>query len=189
MQTVGLADFVTCASLQLIFASLPTLESLEIDIDADRGLPLEWQDDMDTQWLELLHLFTFKDLYLSESLVPSIASALQELSGERVMEVLPALQNLFLAESQPSESVKEAIRKFIAARQLSGCPVTVHRLDNETWEYERWEVGDRQVAYPFHPVDASCCPLIACRFPPSPSFDGCGTRTLVYLHRISYLVV
>jgi hypothetical protein len=91
----------------------------------------------------LLHLFTFKDLYLSESLVPSVASALQELSGERVMEVLPALQNIFLAESQPSESVKGAIRKFIATRQLSGCPVTAHRLDNETWEYERWEVGDR----------------------------------------------
>ncbi len=84
----------------------------------------------DTQWLDLLHPFTsVKDLELSRDSVPFVAPALQELSGKRVTEVLPALQNLFLAESQPSGPVQEAIGKFIAARQLAGFPVTVHHRD------------------------------------------------------------
>src|SRR5216683_794949 len=110
------------------FPPLPTLEHLDIVIEMDPDLLLEWQDDMeDTQWLDLLHPFTsVKDLELSKDLVPFIAPALQELSGERVTEVLPSLENLFLEGLQPSEPVKEAIEKFIAAQQLAGCPVTVH---------------------------------------------------------------
>ncbi len=110
------------------FPPLPTLERLDIDIEKDRDSPLEWQDDMeDAQWLELLHPFvSVKDLGLSKDSVPLVAPALQELSGERVTEVLPALQNLFLTGPQPSGPVMEAIGKFTAARQLSGCPVTVH---------------------------------------------------------------
>jgi hypothetical protein len=110
------------------FPPLPTLEHLDIDIRKDRDSLLEWQDDMeDTQWLELLHPFTsVKNLDLSKDSVPFVALALQELSGERVTEALPALENLFLEEPQPSGPVEEAIGKFIAARQLSGCPVTVH---------------------------------------------------------------
>jgi hypothetical protein len=113
------------------FPPLLTLERIDIDIYNDQDLLLEWQDDMeDIQWLELLHPFTsVKNLHLSKYSVPFVAPALQELSGERVPEVLPALQNLFLAESQPSKPVKEAIEKFIAARQLSGFPVTVHHRD------------------------------------------------------------
>jgi hypothetical protein len=119
------------------FPPLPTLERLDIDIQ-------NWQDDMeDTQWLELLRPFTsVKDWHLSEDSVPLIAPALQELSGEGVIEVLPALQNLFFTGPMSSGPVKEAIRKFIAARQLAGCPVTVRHRDNEKWEYKDWEVGD-----------------------------------------------
>jgi len=129
------------------FPPLPALEHLDIDIKMDPDSPLEWQDDMeDTQWLDLLHPFTsVKDLELFEDSVPFVAPALplQELSGERVTEVLPALQNLFLTGPQPSGPVKEAIQKFIAARQLFGYPVTVHHRDNKDLEYKRWEVGDR----------------------------------------------
>jgi hypothetical protein len=83
----------------------------------------------DTQWLDLLHLFTsVKNLDLYATSVPFIAPALQELSGERVTEVLPTLKTLFLQGPQPSGPVKEAIGKFIAARQLAGCPVTVRHL-------------------------------------------------------------
>jgi len=109
------------------FPPIPTLERLDIDIETDPDSPLERQDDMeDTQWLDLLHPFTsVKDLALSEGSVPFVAPALQELSGERVTEVLPALENLFLEGLLQSGPVKRAIRKFITARQLSGCPVTV----------------------------------------------------------------
>jgi hypothetical protein len=45
-----------------------------------------WQDDIENgQWLGLLHTFTaVKDFYISTAFVPGIASALQELVGERV---------------------------------------------------------------------------------------------------------
>jgi len=97
----------------------------------------------DTQWLELLCPFTsVKDLVLSEDSVPFIAPALQELSGERVIEVLPKLQNLFFIGPGLSGPVKEVIGKFIAAQQLAGFLVTVHHRDNEKLGYKDWEVGD-----------------------------------------------
>jgi hypothetical protein len=125
------------------FPPLLTLERLDIDIKTDRNSPLKRQGDMeDTQWLDLLRPFTsVKDLDLSEDSVPFVAPALQELSGERVTEVLPALQNLFL--TGPSGPVKKAIGKFIAVRQLAGCPVTVHRREYGEWEYERCVRGGR----------------------------------------------
>ena len=127
------------------FPPLPTLERLDIHIPKDRNLLPRWPDDMeDTQWLDLLLPFTsVKDLDLSEASVSFVAPALQELSGERVTEVLPALQNLFFTAPMPSGPIKEAIRKFIAARQLSGCPVTVRHRDNEDQGYKDWEVGYR----------------------------------------------
>jgi hypothetical protein len=125
------------------FPPFPTLEYLNIDIEMDPDLLLEWQDDMeDTQWLDLLRPFTsVKNLVLSKDLVPCVAPALQELSGERVTEVLPALENFFVGP-MPSGPVKEAIRKFVAARQLSGCPITVLHQDSSYLVYKRWEVGD-----------------------------------------------
>ena len=72
-----------------------------------------------------------KNLYLSWELTPSIAPALQELVGERVLEVLPALQSLFLEELHPSGPVHEAIGKFVAARQLAGHPIIVSNWDRE----------------------------------------------------------
>jgi hypothetical protein len=79
-----------------------------------------WQDDIeDSQWLDVLNPFTaVKDLYLSQNFV-RIAPTLQELVGERVIEVLPALQCLFLDKLHPSGTVQEEIVKFVAARQLS----------------------------------------------------------------------
>ena len=40
--------------------------------------------------------------------------------GERALEVLLALQNIFFRERQPLGLVKEAIRKFNTARRLFG---------------------------------------------------------------------
>jgi len=110
------------------FPPLPTVEHLDISIEKDEDSLLEWQDDIrGARWLDLLHPFTsVNDLRLSKDSVALIAPSLQELSGERITEVLPALENLFLGGAQPLGPVKEAIGKFIAARQLSGCPVTVH---------------------------------------------------------------
>jgi hypothetical protein len=82
------------------------------------------------QWLELLHSFTgVESLYLSTEFQPSIASALQELVGGRTTEVLPSLQNIFLAEFKPSGSFQENIEQFAAARQLSGHPIAISVWD------------------------------------------------------------
>jgi hypothetical protein len=100
---------------------------------------IRWQDDdiENIQWLDLFRPFTaVKHLYISRDFMPRVAPALQELVGERVIEVLPALQTLLLEETpQPG-----AIEQFVGARQLAGHPIAVSR-----WERERdeWDViGD-----------------------------------------------
>jgi hypothetical protein len=114
-----------CGSL---LSSLPTLEHLGI---YKYGLLLsQWEDEVrNTQWMELLRPFTtVKDLVLDESFVLSVASVLQDLVGERVTEMLPALQTIFLEGFRSSDPVPEGIAKFVAARELHGRPVIVrHR--------------------------------------------------------------
>ncbi len=132
-QLSSLAQIYTSALPQ---ALIHTMEHLYIRDDI---LPPHWQDDIeDSQWLEALHPFTgVKNLYVSRNLTPSIAPALQELVGERVIEVLPALQSLFL-ELHPSGPVQEAIGRFVAARQLAGHPIIVSHWDRE----EEWLEDD-----------------------------------------------
>ena len=108
-----------------ILSPLPTLERLEI-LHSRRG----WQDDTENlQWLELLHPFTsVKQLALyNNKIVILVARALQELAGERVTDVLPALQSLVLIRSLGPGPTKNAIAQFVAARQISGHPVAILR--------------------------------------------------------------
>ena len=117
--------------LNSFLPSLSTLESLRIEVRR-----YDWQDEIEVagmQWRELLHLFASVNgvTLVHEDSVRLVALALQELAGERVTEVLPALRNLFLRTDswQPSGPVKEAIEQFIATRRLYGHPVTVHYQD------------------------------------------------------------
>jgi hypothetical protein len=70
-----------------------------------------------------------KNLYISWGFTTIIASTLQELVGERVTEVLPALQTLFLEDpySDPKE-LEEFFGRFIAARQRANHPISIGRL-------------------------------------------------------------
>ena len=104
------------------------MENLYIE---DRYRRLDWKGDIeDVEWLDLLRPFTAaKNLYLSEEFVPRIAPAIQELTGERTTEVLPALQNLFLEGFQPSEPVQEGIARFISSRKLINRPVIISVWD------------------------------------------------------------
>jgi hypothetical protein len=105
---------------------LPLLTVEHLYILENRFVLFPWDDDdvKNTQWLEILLPFTaVKNLYLPAEFAPCIVPVLQELVGERVSEVLPALQNIFLQELGP---VKKAIQRFVTARRLSGHPVTVH---------------------------------------------------------------
>jgi len=107
---------------------LPTLspfESLHIYVSKYHT----WQDvidDPDPHWLELLCLFnTVKDLRLSDPITLRVAQALRGLPEERLTEVLPALEVVFISGLEPFGPVKEAISDFADARQLSGHPVSI----------------------------------------------------------------
>ena len=80
-----------------------------------------------SHWLQLLHLFPdAENLYISSEITTYIVPVLKMLVGERTTEVLPALQNLFFHEDEEL-SGPTAIDDFIAARELSGHPITVSR--------------------------------------------------------------
>jgi pimeloyl-ACP methyl ester carboxylesterase len=113
-------------------ALIPTVDYLYIP-----GAParVDWEDIIESiRWVEVLRPFnTVKGVYISRDFAPRIASALQELVGERVTEVLPTLETLFLQHPLPLSSgpVQEVIGQFVAARQLAGLPITVSRWENE----------------------------------------------------------
>jgi hypothetical protein len=111
-----------CTSLR----PLLTMENLYINRYLDsQPVWVVWEHE-NTEWLDLLLPFTaVKNLYLSKLFALRIARALQELTGARTTEVLPALQNVLLEESQPSEPVHQGIVQFISARQLIDRPVAI----------------------------------------------------------------
>ena len=114
---------------QICSMFLPPLPSLELlGIFSSKRLLSRLQHEVDnTRWIEILRPFaTVKDLVLDELVVFSVAPSLQELVGEQVTEILPALQNIFLEGIRSPGPVPEGIRKFIAARELSGRPVALH---------------------------------------------------------------
>jgi len=116
-----------CSSSPLISA----LEELEI-WEGDNLFLSHWKDDMENaRWLELLDPFTaLKNLYLTHEIAQRVCGALQELSGERATDVLPALRNLFVRGFSSLEPVQEALMPFVTARQLSGHPVVI-----DHWKY------------------------------------------------------
>ncbi|KAH9961393.1 hypothetical protein BJV74DRAFT_353413 [Russula compacta] len=116
----------------LLLPTPSTFETLNISENRYRSLTPGWEDDMENgQWLELFHPFTsVKNLYLSKKLALLVAPALQELTEERVTDVLPMLQNLYVEGLQPSvHMTRKGISQFVAARELSNHPVTVEPWD------------------------------------------------------------
>ena len=129
-----LSSLAQLCSSSLSETLIPMVEHLYIRSELPQR---RWQDDVESgQWLELLHPFTgVKDLYASREIAPGIAPAIQELVGERVTEVLPALQGLFIEEPLPSGPVQETIGRFLNARHLVGRPIAVSH-----WERKKFEI-------------------------------------------------
>jgi len=105
-----------------VLSPLPALGCL--DIETYRGI---CQDDAEnTQWCEMLRPFTsVKGLAPCINVFPFVVQVLEDLAGESGTDMLPTLQNIYLEDPSPSEPLRKAIGKFIAARQLSNCPVVV----------------------------------------------------------------
>jgi F-box-like len=114
-----------CIQCSLLLSRVERLE-----VHEGSFLRPQWLDDMDSaQWLELFIPWTsVQSLHVSEELQPLVAPALQDLTGRRAAEVLPALRTLFL-EGLQHGSMSGSIEPFIAARKLSDHPVAVLRWD------------------------------------------------------------
>ena len=91
--------------------------------------PSRWYREMDpANWLNLLRFFTgVKRLHVVGTLVPSVVSALAQVTGETTPEILPALQDLHLQGGPGTYAWSSAsVEPFITARKLYGLPVSVH---------------------------------------------------------------
>ena len=121
-------DWQLSSVTQVCGEHFPLLSQVEQpDICEVPYLELAGKNEVDPpQWLELFRPFSaVRNLYVSKTLEPLVAAALGELTGERTMELLPALENLSLDGVEPSGSARDAMISFVAARQLSNRPVVV----------------------------------------------------------------
>jgi hypothetical protein len=132
------SDWQLSSMTQIFSQQLPLLSHVEqLEIWAPRSEIIGWKDDPDMDsslWLELFQLFVaVQSLYVSKNLVLPVVAALQDLrvTGGTAVEVLPALLNLSLEGLEPSGSVQEAIKSFVASRQLSVQPVAIQRWDRQ----------------------------------------------------------
>jgi hypothetical protein len=113
-------------------------ESLSLNECPFPPSPSPWLNDIkDVQWLEILRPFTaVKNFYLCKTFAPRIAPALQVLVGARMLEVLPALQNVYLKGLQPGVPILPGLGKFVYTRRLSG-----HSTKVFSWVIRAKEVG------------------------------------------------
>ena len=89
---------------------------------------LEGTDDV--EWLHLLHQFsTVQTLDVSKKLAEHVALTLEDIAEELDADLLPSLELIYL-DGHPESSVE----KFVAARQLSGRPVTVINTTREFYQ-------------------------------------------------------
>jgi hypothetical protein len=132
------SDWQLSSLTQIFSQQLPLLshvEQLEIGEHPWESVGWKWKDDPDMDsslWLELFQLFVaVQSLYVSKNMVLPVVAALQDLrvAGATAVEVLPALLNLSLEGLEPSGPVQEAIKSFVAARQLSDHPIAIQRWD------------------------------------------------------------
>ena len=80
-----------------------------------------------TEWLPLLHLFpAVEALYVTGVVAADIAEEFQDITEERVTEVLPALHSLWSGGGDELTG-----SRFLSLRQLSGRPVNVVNIQDE----------------------------------------------------------
>jgi hypothetical protein len=122
------SDWQLSSIEQICNTSLPPLSTVEDLYIMHRYPQPFWKNDAieNTLWLRLLLPFTAaQNLYIHKEFAPFIVTALQELVGVRITEVLPNLQNIFLNDLEPSGPLKDDIEQFVAARRFSNHPIAI----------------------------------------------------------------
>ena len=121
------------SAAQVVTTFFPSIYKLEhLYIYGPHYYPSLWGNNIENmEWLEIIRPFTaVKNFYVSEKFTQCIAPALQELVKERVTEVLPALERIFLENfNRQQGSVQNAIMQFIDARRLLGHHGTILQWD------------------------------------------------------------
>jgi hypothetical protein len=122
---------------QLSTQSLSLLSNItELEIGSNENFDelddLELDNLIDNPgWLVLFHTSTaLRTLRLWGEIQPFVIISLRGLGhiGESVPEVLPGLQNLYLYQWYWQNEPEQVLEEFIAARQRSDHPVTVHHM-------------------------------------------------------------
>ncbi|KAH9171746.1 hypothetical protein EDB89DRAFT_1069638 [Lactarius sanguifluus] len=124
----------------------PTLTNVvHLNLESDLAALSPRVEDMgDVDWHHLLHQFsTARTLRLCFEPAVRVPLALGDIPGELVAEVLPSLDFIYVV-AQPASSIE----KFIAARKLSGCPVTVVIREMEFYERLKSYAGKQTTRYP-----------------------------------------
>ena len=120
-------DWQLSSITQVCNSSLPSPSMVEVlHIERRAGyLRHVWENDAieSTLWLQVLLSFTaVKNLYLSKEFTPGIVTAVHELAGARMAEVLPSLENIFAERLKPSGQSSEKT-KLVTVRLQSGHPI------------------------------------------------------------------
>ena len=106
-------------------ATLSNVVYLKLEVQLRECRQLEATDDF--EWLRLLHSFlTVQTQHVYHELAGHIALALENIALETLAETPPSLDLICFAAQPPS-----SVEKFVAARQLSGSPVTVIGTEGE----------------------------------------------------------
>ncbi|KAH9960048.1 hypothetical protein BGW80DRAFT_1564433 [Lactifluus volemus] len=123
-QVSGLAQI--CAELSMF---LSNVERCNVEWTQSWTVPREDMDPSHIQWLELFRPFTsVKSLKISSGLEELIAPALHELTGDRVVEVLPVLRTLSFSRLNYEPKSPNPFEPFFTARKLSNYPVGLKDL-------------------------------------------------------------
>ena len=113
-----------CSALEKVLSSVGKL-TLDLDVD---GMPSDWEITRDDkQWHELLLPFiSVKKLRIGPSLTLELSRALESLTGELVLKLLPELKELEVLHK--IDLPTDAFSTFMKIRESVSRPVTVHRI-------------------------------------------------------------
>ncbi|KAH8978444.1 hypothetical protein EDB92DRAFT_584403 [Lactarius akahatsu] len=112
---------------------LPSVETVNADGSPSLFSLRDQRETDSAKWLEILrHFRGVRKLEVSGALVPNIASALEQVTGNMARGILPFLRDLHLHGSESSMS--PSIEPFVAARQPSSHPVSVHYSRDDSFD-------------------------------------------------------
>jgi hypothetical protein len=130
----GALDWQISALARICDQFAPFFSRVErLDIGCEMLKSLDWEVAVDrTQWEELFRPFiAVQSLDIARELDGYIVPALQDLTGNRVMAVLPALRSLtFSGYGWDDRSLRKTLQPFKTARHRNNHPVTVQFEDD-----------------------------------------------------------